>query len=105
MNVYDSELVAKLLLDMGYSETENVADADAIFLNTCSIREKAEETVYNRLNNLHYLKRKKPSMIIGVLEPNPTVSTVEIGVSSIPFASFPNVFAVAGYTIIKSDLL
>ena len=42
---------------------------------------------------------------IGVFEPNPTVSTVEIGVSSIPFASFPNVFAVAGYTIIRSDLL
>jgi len=67
MNVYDSELVAKLLQNLGYSETTVIEDADAIFLNTCSVREKAEETVHNRLNNLHYLKRKKPSMIIGVL--------------------------------------
>jgi tRNA-2-methylthio-N6-dimethylallyladenosine synthase len=67
MNVYDSELVAKLLQNLGYSETDDLADADAIFLNTCSVREKAEETVHNRLNNLHHLKRKKPSLIIGVL--------------------------------------
>ena len=40
---------------------------------------------------------------IGIFEPNPTVNTVETGVSSIPFASFPKVFAVAGYTIIRSD--
>ncbi len=40
---------------------------------------------------------------IGIFEPNPTVRTVEIGVSSIPFANFPKVFAVAGYTITKSD--
>jgi hypothetical protein len=46
----------------------------------------------------------KPSELV-FFEPNPTVSTVEIGVSSIPFASFPNVLAVAGYTIIRSDLL
>ena len=51
MNVYDSELVAKLLQNLGYSETTVIEDADAIFLNTCSVREKAEETVHNRLNN------------------------------------------------------
>ena len=53
-----------------------------------------------------YIERciAKP-MIIGIFEPNATVRTVEIGVSSIPVASFPKVFAVDGYTISKSDLL
>ncbi|NQU67797.1 MAG: tRNA (N6-isopentenyl adenosine(37)-C2)-methylthiotransferase MiaB [Candidatus Marinimicrobia bacterium] len=67
MNVYDSELVASLLQKSGYVETDQIHDADAIFLNTCSIREKAEETVQNRLSNFHHLKRKNPKVIIGVL--------------------------------------
>ncbi len=67
MNVYDSELVANQLKNIGYIETKNLEAADIIFLNTCSIREKAEETVYNKLNNLEYLKKKNPNMIIGVL--------------------------------------
>ena len=58
MNVYDSELVASLLKKNGYSETDKIESADVIFLNTCAIREKAEETVHNRLDSLHYLKRK-----------------------------------------------
>ena len=67
MNVYDSELVANQLKNIGYIETKNLETADIIFLNTCSIREKAEETVHNKLNNLEYLKKKNPNMIIGVL--------------------------------------
>lgn len=67
MNVYDSELVASLLQESGYTQTEQIHDADAIFLNTCSIREKAEETVHNRLSNFYHLKRKNPQVIIGVL--------------------------------------
>ena len=67
MNVYDSELVASLLQESGYTETKQIHDADAIFLNTCSIREKAEETVHNRLSNFQHLKRKNPQVIIGVL--------------------------------------
>ena len=55
MNVYDSELVANQLKNIGYIETKNLEAADIIFLNTCSIREKAEETVHNKLNNLEYL--------------------------------------------------
>tara|TARA_X000001036_G_scaffold429736_1_gene461350 strand:+ start:10 stop:1266 length:1257 start_codon:yes stop_codon:yes gene_type:complete len=51
----------------GYKQTDNLEIADAIFLNTCSIREKAEETVHNRLSNFQHLKRKNPSMLIGVL--------------------------------------
>ena len=67
MNEYDSELVGKILGDLGYSKCRKIEEADAIFLNTCSIREKAEETVHNRLNSLAYLKKQKKHLIIGVL--------------------------------------
>ena len=67
MNVYDSELVSKMMEESGYKKSDNHKEADAIFLNTCSIREKAEETVHNRLANFEHLKRKNPSLLIGVL--------------------------------------
>jgi tRNA-2-methylthio-N6-dimethylallyladenosine synthase len=67
MNVYDSELVAGLLQDCGYSETSDMNLADIIFLNTCAIREKAEETVHHRLESIQHLKKRKPHMIFGVL--------------------------------------
>ena len=67
MNVYDSELIAGLLQKCGYSETEDMNKADIIFLNTCSIREKAEETVHHRLESIHYLKKRNPKIILGVL--------------------------------------
>ena len=67
MNVYDSELVSTMMHESGYKKTDDLNSADAIFLNTCSIREKAEETVYNRLSNFQHLKRKNPSLLIGVL--------------------------------------
>ncbi len=67
MNVYDSELVAGMLKECGFSQTSDLNKADAVFLNTCAIREKAEDTIHNRLNNLQYLKRKNPSIVLGVL--------------------------------------
>jgi len=67
MNEYDSELVGQILGDLGYSKSDKIEEADAIFLNTCSIREKAEETVHNRLDSLAYLKKQKKHLIIGVL--------------------------------------
>ena len=67
MNVADSELVARLLEECGYSETNDMKKADIIFMNTCAIREKAEETVHNRLESIHYLKKKNPQLIFGVL--------------------------------------
>ena len=67
MNVYDSELVSGQLEKNNYIKTDNLESADIILLNTCSIREKAEETVHNRLDSLHYLKKNKPSLLIGVL--------------------------------------
>ena len=67
MNVYDSELVATQLEKTGYKATKNIESASLIFLNTCAIREKAEETVHNRLNSLEYLKKRNPDLLIGVL--------------------------------------
>ena len=67
MNVYDSELVSGQLNSLGYKETNKLEVADIILLNTCSIREKAEETVHNRLDSLHYLKKNNPNLLIGVL--------------------------------------
>ena len=67
MNVYDSELVSGQLNSLGYKKTNKLEIADIILLNTCSIREKAEETVHNRLDSLHYLKKNKPNLLIGVL--------------------------------------
>jgi len=67
MNVYDSELVGGQLEKLGYKHTKKIDSADLIFLNTCSIREKAEETVHNKLENLHYLKKRNPKLLIGVL--------------------------------------
>ena len=67
MNVYDSEIVSSMLEKSGYVKTEDIYSADAIFLNTCSVREKAEETVHNRLINFKGLKRRKPHLLLGVL--------------------------------------
>ena len=67
MNVADSELVAGMLQQCGYSETRDMTQADIIFMNTCAIREKAEETVHHRLDSIQHLKKRKPEMIFGVL--------------------------------------
>ncbi len=67
MNFSDSEIVASVMQKHGFGTTSKVEEADLVFLNTCSIREKAEQTVRFRLDHLNSLKKKKPSMIIGVL--------------------------------------
>ena len=67
MNVADSELVSSQLEKIGYENSDKIENADLIFLNTCSIREKAEETVHNRLDSLHYLKKNNPKLLIGVI--------------------------------------
>ena len=67
MNVADSELVESILLDQGYNKSESPNNADAIFLNTCSIREHAEDKVHSQLGRYHLIKKKKPEVIIGVL--------------------------------------
>ncbi|MFM9074769.1 MAG: MiaB/RimO family radical SAM methylthiotransferase, partial [Bacteroidota bacterium] len=67
MNFSDSEIVASVLGKEGFSVTGDINDADVVFLNTCSIREKAEQTVRNRLTHVQALKKKNPDMIVGVL--------------------------------------
>ena len=67
MNVADSEVVASIMKMAGYDVTEAEADADAIFLNTCSIRENAENKIYHRLETLHAEQKKGRKLIVGVL--------------------------------------
>jgi tRNA-2-methylthio-N6-dimethylallyladenosine synthase len=67
MNFSDSEIVASILSEAGFGPTRNMEEADLILVNTCSIREKAEQTVRNRLTAFRHLKRERPGMLIGVL--------------------------------------
>ena len=67
MNVADSEVVASVMQMAGYSVTEVLEDADAVFLNTCSIRDNAEQKIYHRLDFFQSLKKKKKNFIVGVL--------------------------------------
>lgn len=67
MNFSDSEIVSSIMAENGFDTTSNFEEADVVFLNTCSIREKAETTVRRRLAQFNAIKRKKPEMLIGVL--------------------------------------
>src|SRR3954470_10671739 len=67
MNFSDSEIVASILSGEGFGATRNFEEADLILLNTCSIREKAEQTVRKRLTEFKKLKKSRPSTLIGVL--------------------------------------
>jgi len=67
MNEYDSERVAGLLEGSGYVLTEAAEEADVILLNTCAIREKAEDKVFSRLGQLRILKQQRPEVLIGLM--------------------------------------
>lgn len=67
MNFSDSEIVASILKDKGFSTTQDFIEADVIFVNTCAIREGAEQRVRQRLNEYKKAKKTKPDLIIGVL--------------------------------------
>lgn len=67
MNFSDSEIVASILGNAGYGPTRNMEVADLILINTCSIREKAEDTVRRRLYDFNKVKKQKPGTLIGVL--------------------------------------
>lgn len=67
MNFADSEIVASILNQQGFGATRNVEEADLIFVNTCSIREKAEQTVRRRLQEFRRIKDEKPGLLVGVL--------------------------------------
>lgn len=69
MNVADSEVVASVMKMAGYSITDNLEEADAVFMNTCSIRDNAEQKIFNRLEFFHSMKNKKKhkDLIVGVI--------------------------------------
>lgn len=67
MNFSDSEIVASIMKDNGYDTTSDFEQADVIFLNTCSIRDKAEQTIRKRLSQFNTLKKNKPELTVGVL--------------------------------------
>lgn len=67
MNFSDSEVVASIMSENGYSTTRDVDEADVVLINTCSIREKAESTVRNRLTNFKKRKQRQPELVVGIL--------------------------------------
>ncbi len=67
MNVADSEVVASVMKMAGYDTCDDIKDADAIFLNTCSVRDNAEQKIYNRLDTLNAERKKGRRLILGVL--------------------------------------
>ena len=67
MNVADSEVVASIMQMAGYEVCESLDEADAVFLNTCSIRDNAEQKILNRLEYFYSLRKKKKGLIVGIL--------------------------------------
>src|SRR5947207_2829741 len=67
MNFADSEVVASILINQGYTTTQNFLEADIIFVNTCAIRENAESKVRQRLQDYKKVKKKNPKALVGVL--------------------------------------
>jgi len=67
MNVADSEVVVSILYDAGFTAADNINDADLILVNTCSIRENAEQRIWRRLKAISHLKKKNKGIIIGLL--------------------------------------
>jgi len=67
MNFSDSEIVASILTQAGYSTTRDPLEADVVLMNTCAIRDNAEQRVRNRLNEFHVRKKQKPGLVVGIL--------------------------------------
>ena len=67
MNVADSEVIASIMQMAGYSVCDTIEEADAVFMNTCSIRDNAEQKILNRLEFFYSLKKKRKHLIVGVL--------------------------------------
>src|SRR5438477_7835748 len=67
MNVADTEVVLSVLNKAGYEPTDDLESADLAFMNTCAIRENAEEKIWNRLTHWKNLKKRRPEVVVGVL--------------------------------------
>ncbi len=66
MNVYDSERIAGVMAHLNYKKTSDIEKADLIIVNTCAIREKAEQKVFSFLGRLNRIKMRRPNLLIGV---------------------------------------
>jgi len=67
MNLADTEIVLGILQNNGYGVTKNIEEADVVLVNTCSIRENAEQRIYGRLGNFKTIKNQRPDLVVGVL--------------------------------------
>ncbi|MCR5561576.1 MAG: tRNA (N6-isopentenyl adenosine(37)-C2)-methylthiotransferase MiaB [Bacteroidales bacterium] len=67
MNVADTEVVFSILADAGYARTEEIADADVIMANTCSIRDNAEQRIWGRIEHFRSFRKKRPGLVVGIL--------------------------------------
>lgn len=67
MNVADSEVVLSILVNAGYAHTTTLSKADVVFVNTCAVRENAEQRIYGRLGDFKFYKKSNPGMVVGVL--------------------------------------
>ena len=67
MNVADTEVVFSILSKAGYERTEEMAQADAIFANTCSVRDNAEQRIRGRIEQFHFQRKQRPGVVVGIL--------------------------------------
>ena len=67
MNAGDSEIVVSIMQDHGYRYTENIDEADIVLINTCSIRDNAEQRIWGRLSAMRQIKKRKPALIVGII--------------------------------------
>ena len=67
MNAGDSEIVVSIMQEHGYRYTENINEADIVLINTCSIRDNAEQRIWGRLSAMRQIKKRKPSLIVGII--------------------------------------
>ena len=67
MNAGDSEIVVSIMQEHGYRYTENINEADIILINTCSIRDNAEQRIWGRLSAMRQIKKRKPGLIVGII--------------------------------------
>lgn len=67
MNAGDSEIVVSIMQDHGYRYTEDISEADIVLINTCSIRDNAEQRIWGRLSAMRQIKKRKPSLIVGII--------------------------------------
>src|SRR3972149_1293245 len=105
MNVLDSEVVVSIMKENGYNVTETLEDSDVILVNTCSIRDNAEQRVWGRLDVFNRIKKKKPEMMIGVIgcmaerlkeRLLEETKTVDLVIGPDAYRDLPNLLQVAG---------